>query len=157
MDAVERHLTLPTDLDEAWALLTRPEDLAGWLGAEVVLDPTPGAAGLVVDHDGTRRRLTIDGVDGEGDGVRTLAWRWWVEGEDGRPGVASRVELTLVPVPEGTRLTVTERPEHDTATAGSVGPSSQASVQASAAAGDAWSHRLLHLEALLLLAAAVRG
>ena len=39
------HVTLPADLDEAWDLLTRPDDLAGWLGREVVLDPTPGAAG----------------------------------------------------------------------------------------------------------------
>jgi uncharacterized protein YndB with AHSA1/START domain len=147
MDAVERQLTLPTDLDEAWALLTRPEDLAGWLGAEVVLDPTPGAAGLVVDHDGTRRRLTVDRVEGTGDGVRTLAWRWWVEGEDGRVGTVSHVALTLAPVPDGTRLTVTEELAQPT----------QASSVAVSASSAAWSHRLLHLEALLLLAAAVRG
>jgi hypothetical protein len=77
-----------------------------------------------------------------------------VEDEDGRAGVASRVELTLVPVPDGTRLTVTERPEHDAARAGSTAPSVQASAAVSSAA---WSHRLLHLEVLLLLAAAVRG
>jgi hypothetical protein len=60
-------------------------------------------------------------------------------------GPASRVEITLSPAEEGTRLTVVERPLEP------------ATAQASAAASGAWSHRLLHLEALLLVAAAVRG
>jgi len=137
MDAVERHVTLEADLAEVWELLTRPDDLAGWLGAEVTLDPTPGTAGLVVDHDGTRRRLRVDEVD-EG---RRISWRWWVDGDD--DGAASRVEITLTPADGGTRVDVVELPL----------PGSQAN----ASAGTAWSHRLLHLEALLLLAAAVRG
>ena len=149
MDLVERQLTLPTDLEEAWSLVTRPEDLAGWLGREVELDPTPGAAGVVVDHDGTRRRLVVDTVEAGGDAARRLAWRWWVEGEDG-PAVASRVELTLTPTVEGTRLTVVERLE------AADHPSAEAASLAFVA-GEAWSHRLLHLESLLLLAAAVRG
>ncbi len=139
MDAVERHVTLPTDLEAAWDLLTRPADLAGWLGAEVELDPVPGAAGVVVDPDGTRRRLVID----EAEAGRRLRWHWGVEGEDGLIGAASEVEITLAPTPEGTRLTVVERPLEGT--------------RVEASAGEAWSHRLLHLEALLLVAAAVRG
>jgi uncharacterized protein YndB with AHSA1/START domain len=134
MTSVVRHLTLPTDLETAWELLTRPEDLEGWLGAEVVLDPTPGTAGLVIDHDGTRRHLVVDEVD-EG---RRLTWRWWTtEGSE-----ASRVEITVAPSNDGTHVTVVEEA---VATRG---------AQASAAA---WSHRLLHLESLLLVAAAVRG
>ena len=145
MDAVERHVTLPADLEHAWDLLTRPADLAGWLGAEVDLDPQPGAAGLVVDDDGTRRRLVVDEVD---EGHR-LTWHWAVEGDDGLVGPASRVEITLAPTEEGTRLTVVERPLEPA--------SAHASASASASASGAWSHRLLHLEALLLVAAAVRG
>jgi uncharacterized protein YndB with AHSA1/START domain len=139
METVERQLTLPTSLDEAWDLVTRPEDLAGWLGREVVLDPTPGAAGLVVDHDGTRRRLVVEQVDAVGEDGRRLAWRWWVDGDE---QVASRVEVTLDRALDGTVLTVTEVLE------------APVTAQASSAA---WSHRLLHLESLLLLAAAVRG
>lgn len=141
MDAVERHVTLPTDLDQAWELLTRPDDQSGWLGAEVDLEPTPGHEGLVVDHDGTRRRLVVEQVDAE----RRLTWRWWVDGDD--EAEASEVAITLAPTRDGTLLTVTERPL-------ATGP------QASAATGRpaaAWSHRLLHLEALLLVAAPVRG
>jgi len=144
MSAVERQVTLPASLDEAWDLLTRPEDLAGWLGREVDLAPTPGAAGVVVDHDGTRRRVVVDRVDA---GHR-LSWRWAEEGEDGTVGAPSHVELTLAPAEDGsgTLLTVVERPLETTGSA---------TAQASASA--AWSHRLLHLEALLLIAAAVRG
>ncbi|MGK2949483.1 MAG: SRPBCC family protein [Acidimicrobiales bacterium] len=139
MEIVERHVTLPTDLESAWALVTEPDDLAGWLGAEVELDPTPGAAGQVVDHDGTRRALVVDEVAAG----RRLSWRWWDD-----DGVASHVEVTLTPGDAGTLVTVVERPLPSPA------PVAQAS---SAAAGEAWSHRLLHLEALLLVAAAIRG
>ena len=141
MDAVERHVTLPTDLDHAWELLTRPDEQAGWLGAEVDLDPRPGEPGLVVDHDGTRRRLLVD----DADPGRRLSWLWWVEGDEGS---ASTVEITLRPDLDGTLVTVVERPLV-------AGPGA-ALAQASARALDAWSHRLLQLEALLLLAAAVR-
>ena len=135
MTTVERHVTLPTDLEAAWELLTRPEDLGAWLGAEVVLDPTPGSAGHVTDHDGTQRRLVVDRVD---EGHR-LSWHWWTDGDD-----ASHVEITLAPTPEGTRVTVVEQ-------------AAGASVATAQASASAWSHRLLHLEALLLVAAAVRG
>jgi uncharacterized protein YndB with AHSA1/START domain len=143
METVERAVTLPTDPAAAWGLLTDPDDQAGWLGREVDLDPRPGAEGLVVDHDGTRRRLVVDRVE-EGRG---LAWRWWVEGDE---AAASEVEVRLAPTRDGTLLTVVERP---------LGPSASAAVSASAcaAAGSAWSHRLLHLEALLLVALALRG
>lgn len=139
METVERTVTLPTDLEDAWALITRPEDLASWLGDEVQLDPTPGAAGRVVERDGTDRALVVERVE-EG---RRLSWRWWPEA--GPEGAASRVEITLTPTEAGTVVRVVEAPAGPTAPV------------ASAATGEAWSHRLLHLEAHLLLAAAIRG
>jgi uncharacterized protein YndB with AHSA1/START domain len=148
METVERAVTLPTDLAEAWDLLTDPEGQTGWLGREVDLEPRPGAEGVVVDHDGTRRRLVVDRVD---DG-RSQAWRWWVDGDDGDDGAASEVEVRLAPTLDGTLVTVTERQLGLPASA-----SASASASACAAAGSAWSHRLLHLEALLLVALALRG
>jgi len=141
METVERHVTLPAEPDRAWELLTRPDDLSAWLGDEVVLDPTPGATGTVVERDGTRRHLVVDEVDAG----RRLSWSWRTDGE----GEASHVEITLVPTDGGTLVRVVEQ----------LAPSSSAPLQARAAAGagEAWSHRLLHLEALLLVAAAVRG
>src|SRR5688572_1458909 len=109
MEIVERHVTLPTDLGEAWDLLTDPDDLAAWMGREV---------------------------------GRRLAWRWWTDDDQ----EASRVEITLVPLEDGTEVRVLEE----------LLPSASA-ARTQAAAAEAWSHRLLHLEALLLVAAAVRG
>ena len=137
MDAVERQVTLPVDLEEAWDLLTRPDDLAGWLGAEVELDPTPGRAGRVIDHDGTVRHLVVDEVH---VGQR-LSWHW---SPAEAPAQVTEVEICLVPAPEGTTVRVVEAARPG------------ASV-AQVRAGEAWSHRLLHLEALLLVAAAVRA
>ena len=144
MDAIERHVTLPTDLAGAWELLTRPEDQAGWLGAEVDLAPVEGAPGLVVDHDGTRRRLVVDEVEAG----RRLAWTWWVEGEDADADVqANEVEVTLAPTFDGTLVTITERPLTTAARAAAT----------TTASGAAWSHRTLHLEVVLLSRAAVLG
>ena len=94
-----------------------------------------------MEHDGTDRALVVEEVD-EG---RRLSWRWWIEGDD-PDQTASRVEITLVPTLDGTLVRVVEQPLR-TATASAP----------RASAGEAWSHRLLHLEALLLVAAAVRG
>jgi uncharacterized protein YndB with AHSA1/START domain len=78
----------------------------------------------------------------EVDAGRRLAWRWWTDGD----AASSRVEITLVPSDGGTEVRVVEQ----------LLPSPTV-ARASAKASEAWSHRLLHLEALLLVAAAVRG
>jgi uncharacterized protein YndB with AHSA1/START domain len=141
-ETVERHVTLPTDIEGAWDLLTRPEELGAWLGDEVVLDPIPGARGTVLERDGTRRHLVVHDVEAG----RRIAWRWWTDGS--QPDV-SQVEITLLPTDEGTLVRVVEQ------LATQPTPARQAEARASTA--EAWSHRLLHLEALLLVAAAVRG
>jgi uncharacterized protein YndB with AHSA1/START domain len=141
MDAIEREVTLPVEADEAWGLLTRPDDLPGWLGAEVELDLVPGRTGRVIDHDGTERRLVIDTVEAG----RRITWRWWDEQE---PDEVSHIEISLAPTADGTTVRVVEE---------LVGATPVAHARAQARAGEAWSHRLLHLEALLLVAAAVRG
>lgn len=139
MDAVERQITLPAPIDEAWELLTHPDELGRWLGDDVALTPVPGAAGHLVDADGLRRSLVIDEVE---PGSR-ISWHWWPD--DDPTAAPSRVEITLLPSHMGTTVRVVE----------ALPASATVRTQASAAA--AWSHRLLHLEALLLVAAAVRG
>jgi len=78
---VARDITLPVDPDEAWEALTDPELLAEWLGEE--------------------REAVLEEAE---PGERLVFW-WWEEGEPG-----SRVELRLVPVHGGTRVSVTEAP-----------------------------------------------
>lgn len=106
---VERAVVLDVDIDTAWELVTSPHDLEHWLGSEVTLDAVPGAEGEVVDHDGTVRRVVVDEVERNA----RIAWRWWPSGTDqAGPDQAGpgRVEITLVPVPGGTRIGVTEVP-----------------------------------------------
>jgi uncharacterized protein YndB with AHSA1/START domain len=86
---VARDITLPVDPDEAWEALTDPELLAEWLGAD--------------------REAVLEEAE---RGERLVFW-WW---EPDEPG--SRVELRLVAVPDGTRVTVTEAPVGPFALAG---------------------------------------
>src|SRR6188472_1534239 len=78
---VARDITLPVNQDEAWDALTDPELLAEWLGGE--------------------REAVLEEAE---PGERLVFW-WFEEGEPG-----SRVELTLAPVREGTRVSVREAP-----------------------------------------------
>ena len=87
---VARDITLPVDPDEAWDALTDPELLEQWFG------------------DGEREAVVEEAEPGE----RLVFW-WWEEGEPG-----SRVELRLVAVPDGTRVSVREAPVGPFALAG---------------------------------------
>src|SRR3954453_12951844 len=78
---VARDITIDGDPDEVWEALTDPELLAEWLGDD-------GQA--IVEEAQPAERLVL-----------------WLYDEDD-PG--SRVELRLVAVPAGTRVTVTEAP-----------------------------------------------
>jgi uncharacterized protein YndB with AHSA1/START domain len=78
---VARDIVLPADPDEVWEALTDPELLAEWLGDD---------RSAVLEEAERGERLVF----------------WWFE--DDEPG--SRVELQLIAVPDGTRVTVTEAP-----------------------------------------------
>jgi hypothetical protein len=86
---VARDITIDGDPDEVWEALCDPELLAEWLGED-------GLA--VVEESEPSERLVL----------------WLCE--DDEPG--SRVELRLVAVPDGTRVTVTEAPVGPFALAG---------------------------------------
>lgn len=130
--AVERDVTLPdVDLELAWQLVTRDEDLQAWLGAEVELDPVAGGSGRVVEEDGTTRELSVEVAE---PGER-LRWRWWPL--DSSDGPASTVEITLHPDDGGTRVRVLEIPTP-----------AATSLRASASLGSGWPSRLLSLELL---------
>src|SRR3546814_16955013 len=98
MDRIERSVTLPTGTEEAWDLLTRPDDLGQWLGGEVSFDAVPGSIGEPVETDGGRRRVAVDDVE---LGAR-ITWRWW---PDAAPASAIGVGSPLVPVAGGAPVT----------------------------------------------------
>jgi uncharacterized protein YndB with AHSA1/START domain len=87
---VERELVVPEPREEVWRSLTEPE----WLGEDAAIDPRP--AGEVRAGE----RL---GFVEEADAPRRLVF-WWSEPDD----EASRVELELLEVEEGTLIRVTE-------------------------------------------------
>lgn len=132
--SVTRSVDLDAVVDDVWEAVTTPELLSGWLDGDVDIDVRPGGSGVLVEPDGTVRRMRIDEVDP----ARRLRLSWWPE--DGS-SPASTVELDLHPVPGGTRLVVTETI-----------PSRRLAARASAGGAAArWDLRLVLLGCGLLL------
>ena len=95
---VEREITLDAPPEEVWEALTDPEQLEEWFANDVEFDLERG--GTFRWDDGDVRHAVVEEAVPE----RHLAIRWW--GPDGRE--ESEVTFTLVAVPAGTRLVVTE-------------------------------------------------
>ena len=98
---ITHEIELDGTRDELWEAVTDEALLAEWLADEVHLDVRPGAAGRVVESDGTARQVLVTSVEA---GQR-VTWLWWSE----RDGLSS-VELTVEPgaAPGTTRLRVVE-------------------------------------------------
>jgi uncharacterized protein YndB with AHSA1/START domain len=126
--SITRSIELEAEVDEVWEAISTPEQLSGWLEGEVDVDVRPGGDGVLVEPDGSVRRMRIDEVEP----ARRLALQWWPE--DGS-GPASTVEFDLEPTPGGTHLVVTE----------TLAARQPVNARASAAAPDAWDVRLLLL------------
>ena len=126
---IERQVTLPAPRHDVWEALTEPERLDAWFGARVDWDLQPGGAARFRDDDGSERAGVIETVRaGE-----LLRFRWWTD-DGGEP--ESEVTYTLEEVPDGTRLTVTERPVTEPATA---------SARAGRDRCDRWDLRMIGL------------
>jgi uncharacterized protein YndB with AHSA1/START domain len=95
---VEREIVLDAPPEEVWEALTDPEQLEGWFANDVEFDLEHG--GTFRWNDGEVRHAVVEEVDTE----RRLALRWW---DPMRPE-ESEVTFTLVAVPTGTRVVVTE-------------------------------------------------
>ena len=120
---VRREVVLDGTPEEVWRALTEPERLEEWFANEVELAAECGGAGIFRWGDGSVRHATVEEVEPH----RRFGFRWHDEGCE---ETATRVELTLDEIPEGTRLTVVE-----TAPAG---------LRASALAGEwSWGVELL--------------
>lgn len=98
---VERSIELPAEVDQVWEALVDDELLSDWLGDDGSLEPEQGGALDV--RDGDEHRV---GVVERVELGRHLSLRWW---PDTRPDETSEVELVIVPITTGTRLTVIER------------------------------------------------
>jgi uncharacterized protein YndB with AHSA1/START domain len=96
-DAIVREVTLPVPLEEAWEALTEPARLEEWFADEAELEAVPGGDAHFRWEDEGARRAVVEEVEAG----RRLAFRWLDEG-------STRVEFTLEPVHDGTRLRVVE-------------------------------------------------
>jgi uncharacterized protein YndB with AHSA1/START domain len=95
---VEREVLLDAPPEDVWEALTDPERLEEWFANDVDFDVDRG--GVFRWDDGDVRYAVVEEADPE----RRLAIRWW----DPSGGEESEVVFTLVAVPAGTRLVVTE-------------------------------------------------
>jgi uncharacterized protein YndB with AHSA1/START domain len=113
VERVERSLVVRVPVEVVWRALTESGQLSAWFGGEVEVDPVPGGQ-LTVWGDGRLRRAVI--VDLEPN--RRLTFRWlpahhrigfvWLGDEEEPAGASGEVEITLAPVPAGTRVVVVE-------------------------------------------------
>lgn len=96
---IRREIVLPEPTEEVWEALTDPGRLEEWFANEVELDLERGE-GVFRWGDGSERRISIDVLDPE----RRLGFTWADE-----EGAETRVDFTLVPEENGTRLVVVEQ------------------------------------------------
>ena len=109
MQAIEREVTVPAPPGDVWPVVTDSDEMSVWFGAEVELDVRPGGRGVFRWPDGTERHAVIEDVEPG----RRLTFRWlpFERSADGETVTvpATRVEITLDGVPEGTRVRVVEQ------------------------------------------------
>jgi uncharacterized protein YndB with AHSA1/START domain len=110
MERIEREVVIPAPPDAVWPALTESDEVSRWFGAEAELDARPGGRGVFRWPDGTERPVVVEEVEP----ARRLAFRWLPFQRGGAEGLvplpATRVEITLDPVPGGTRVRVVEAP-----------------------------------------------
>jgi uncharacterized protein YndB with AHSA1/START domain len=95
---VDRETVLDASPSEVWEAISEESRLEEWLAEEVELELVEGGDASFRFADGERRG-TVDAIEEE----RRLAFTW------SRPGEPpSHVEFRIEPIPEGTRLLVTE-------------------------------------------------
>lgn len=110
-DRIEKQIVLRATPARVWRALSNAREFGTWFGAEFTDDFVPGKeARGKVKYQG--KELTMAFVVERMEPERLLAFRWHPFAVDPAVDYSSepmtRVELVLAPVPEGTRLTVTE-------------------------------------------------
>ena len=117
---VTRTVELDATVDEVWTALTDDQERAAWFGGDGTIDIRPGGVGEVSAPDGSVQRVEVDTVEPG----RRLGWRWSPKSG----GAASDVEFVVESLPQGARLTVTERRVASTGPQASVAPSISAAL-----------------------------
>jgi uncharacterized protein YndB with AHSA1/START domain len=104
-DSIERELILPVPPARVWAALTQPDQLSAWFGTQASIDLRPGGEVIFTWDGSTGSRGTNRGVIEAVDPPNRLAFHWQSSPDTVQ---MTRVEFTLEPHPEGTRLRLVE-------------------------------------------------
>ncbi len=100
-DPLRHELLIAAPPEVVFGYFTDPARMVSWMGVEALLDPRPGGA-LRVDVNG---RDVVVGEFVEVEPARRVVFTWGYEGADRVVAAGStRVEVTLAPEAEGTRL-----------------------------------------------------
>jgi uncharacterized protein YndB with AHSA1/START domain len=104
-DSIEREVILPAPPARVWQALTQADQLGAWFGTHASVDLRPGGE-VVFTWDGSTGPSGVTrGVIELIEPARRFAFRW--QPRQGS-GLLTRVEFTLEPHVEGTRLLVVE-------------------------------------------------
>ncbi|MBB3677522.1 SRPBCC domain-containing protein [Modestobacter versicolor] len=103
--SIEREFTVQAAPEVVFDVLSSPEHIARWWGADAVLDPTPGAVGELAWND--RAHVTPLTVV-EADPPRTFSFRWAYDDESPSPTNSFLVTFTLRPTEGGTVVRLVE-------------------------------------------------
>lgn len=90
--------------EAVYPYLTQAEAIVAWMGDYAVLDAVPGGV-FHLDING----VLVRGNYLELDPPHRLLISWGHAGSDRLPPGSSTVEITLTPIPDGTRVTVEHR------------------------------------------------
>jgi uncharacterized protein YndB with AHSA1/START domain len=105
-DAVVKQVVIKAPPEHVFKFFVDPSMLVQWIGTEVEIDPRPGGVWRIVPNGVD----VIRGAYRVVDPPHRVVFTWGFEG-DGQavPTGSSEVEITLTPVPGGTRVTLVHR------------------------------------------------
>jgi uncharacterized protein YndB with AHSA1/START domain len=107
-ERIERETSVAADPEDVWEALTDAPSLSEWFGASAEIDARPGGKAVFRWPDGSERAAVVE----EADAPRRLAFRWLpferMADGDVVELPATRVEITIEPDGEGSRLRVVE-------------------------------------------------
>jgi uncharacterized protein YndB with AHSA1/START domain len=101
--------TIGAEPADVWGFMVDPAALSAWFGADAWLEPAVDAPVIFRFADSSIRRGVVEQVERS----RRLTWRWREQRGAGFArefGEPLRVTIELEPVPEGTRVRITEAP-----------------------------------------------
>ena len=103
-DRIERTVQVAHPPERVWTALTTAEGLGTWFGNNAAIDLRPGGPARLSWTGGPDLELRVERVEEP----RVFALTWQIFGLPADDPRRTYVEFTLVPVGQGTRLTVVE-------------------------------------------------